>query len=124
MRAVLRVVQVEIAALRYTQEEADTMDTKILLHVAHAAGNSIPHVVIRSPDNDVAVIALRVSHQIDTQLICRTGTQPCTRCLDLTTIGRELGQEMCNALPGYHAFIGCDSTSAFTGRGGVPASDY
>ena len=65
----------------------------------------------------MAVIALSVSHQINTQLIFRTGTQHRTRYLDLTAIG--LGQEVCSALPGYHAFSGCDSTSAFTGRGKV-----
>ena len=80
-------MQVEIAALRCTQEEADT---RMLLHAAHAAGHAIFSVVIRSPDSDVAVIVLSVSHQIDTQLIFRTRTQHRTRYIDLTAIYRGL----------------------------------
>ncbi len=109
------VAQVEIAALRRTQEEADT---RMLLHAAHAADHAIPPVVIRSPDSDVVVIALAVTHQIDTKLF-RTRTQHHTRYLDLIAIGRGLRQEMCNALPGYHVFTGCESSSVFTGRGKV-----
>jgi len=110
------VIKAEVAGLRCTQEEADT---RMLLNAAHTADHGAPGVVIKSPDSDVAVIALSVSHQIKTQLIFRTGTQHRTRYLDLTAIGQRLGQEVCSALPGYHAFSGCDSTSAFTGRGKV-----
>ncbi len=89
------------------------------LHAAHAADHAIPVGVIRSPYSDVTVIALSVTHQIDTQLTFRTRTQNRARYLDLTAIGRGPRQEMCNALPGYHAFTGYDSTSAFTGTGKV-----
>ncbi len=53
------------AALSCTQEEADA---RMLLNAAHAADHAIPGVVIRSPDSDVAVIALSDTHPIDTQL--------------------------------------------------------
>ena len=32
-------------------------------------------------------------------------------------MAEKLGPEMCEALPGLHAFTGCDSTSAFSGKG-------
>ena len=54
-------MQVEIEALRYTQEEGYT---RRLLHAAHTADHALPAVVIRSPDSDVAVIALSVAHQL------------------------------------------------------------
>ena len=66
------MVKAEVTGLRCTQEEADT---RMLLHAAHTADHGAPAVVIKSPDSDVAVIALSVSHQIDTQLIFCTGTQ-------------------------------------------------
>ncbi len=69
-------MQVEIAAMRCTQEEANT---RMLLQAVLAAEHAIPAVIIRSPDSDVAVIVLLVSHQIDTQTIFRTGTQHRTR---------------------------------------------
>ena len=96
------VVKAEVTGLRCTKEEADT---RMLLHAAHAADDGAPAVVVKSPDSDVAVVALSVSvsHQIHTQLIFRTGMQHRTRYLDLSAIGRRLGQEVCSALPGYHA---------------------
>ena len=110
------VLKAEVSQLSCSHEEADT---RMLLHAAHAADHGAPAVVIKSPDSDVATIAMSVSHQIDAQLIFRTGTQQRTRYLDLTGIGRRLGQDVCSALPGYHAFSSCDSVSAFTGRGKV-----
>ena len=91
----------------------------MLLHAAHTVAHATPAVVIKSPDSDVAAIALSVTHHIDTQLIFRTGTHLRTRYLDLIVIGRGIGREMCNGLPGYHACTGCDSTIAFTERGKV-----
>ena len=42
------------------------------------------------------------------------------RCfINLTQVGRSLGGELCLALPGYYAFTGCDTTSAFAGKGKV-----
>ncbi len=110
------VGQIKIAALRCTQEEADT---RMLLHAAHAADRAIPAMVIRSPDSDVTLIALSITHHSDTQLIFRRRIQHRARYRDLTAIARGRRQEICNALPGYHASTGCDSTSAFTGRGKV-----
>ncbi len=35
----------------------------------------------------------------------------------MTAIGQSLGEDVCKALPGMHALTGCDSTSAFVGKG-------
>ena len=72
----------------------------MLLHAAQAADSGAPAVVIKSPDSDVAIIALSVAHQINKRLIFRTGTQWRTRYLDLTAISHKLGQNLCHALPG------------------------
>jgi len=55
--------------------------------------------------------------QIDTQLIFHTSASPHPIYLDLTAIGRGLGQEVRSAL--CHAFSGYNSTSTFSGRGKV-----
>ncbi len=78
--SVSEVVQVEIAVLTCTHEEADA---RMLLNAAHAADHAIPAVIIRSPHSDVAVIALSVTQQIDTRLIFRTRTYHRTKYLDL-----------------------------------------
>ena len=66
------VLKAEVSQLSCSHEE---VDTRMLLHAANAADHGAPAVVIKSPDSDVAVIAMSVSHQIDAQLIFRTGTQ-------------------------------------------------
>ena len=35
----------------------------------------------------------------------------------MTAIGQSLGEDVCKALPRIHALTGCDSTSAFVGKG-------
>ena len=43
----------------------------------------------------------------------------CSCKFSLKNTLRRLGQEVCSALPGYHAFSRCDSTSVFTRRGKI-----
>ena len=39
------------------------------------------------------------------------------RPIDISEINTKLNQEVCDALLGLHAFTGCDSASAFLGKG-------
>ena len=41
------------------------------------------------------------------------------RYINLSAISEALGQLVCDALPGFHAFTGCDYTSAFVRKGKV-----
>ena len=38
---------------------------------------------------------------------------------DIKLEAEKLGAEMCSALPGFHAFTGCDTTSAFSFKGKI-----
>ena len=97
-----------------SQEEADT---RMLLHASHASPNGHEYVVIKLPDTDVAVISCAFSHDINARLLFCTGTKQKQRYIDITAVGRSLGEDVCKALPGMHAFTRCDSTSAFVGKG-------
>ncbi|GFR14053.1 uncharacterized protein TNCT_202381 [Trichonephila clavata] len=46
-----------------------------------------------------------------------TGTGNNLRYVDLTKIHAELGQLICQSLPGYHAITGCDFNPAFFRKG-------
>ena len=39
------------------------------------------------------------------------------QCLNCTELAEVLDQDLCKALPGFHAFTGCDYTAAFYRRG-------
>lgn len=103
-----------VPALKSTHEEADT---RLLLHAQHAASNGYPTVTIKSPDTDVAVLAVAFSHAIPAKIIFLTGSGSKKREVDINAISDKLGRTICDALPGFHSFTGCDSTSAFAQRG-------
>lgn len=115
-----QVVCVSIPELSTEQEEADT---RMLLHAQHAALHGATNIVIKSPDTDVAVIASALSPRIPSNVLFLTGTKQRRRCINVTAIGRRLGRDVTEALPGLHAFTGCDTTSAFVGKGKQSAFD-
>ena len=46
------------------------------------------------------------------------------RFIDVTNLSITLGSHVCDALPGLHAFTGCDFTSSFLGKGKVKPYEY
>ena len=103
-----------VLALECTQEEADT---RLLLHANHAAVSEDEKVVIKSSDSDVEVISVALWHKIATRIYILSATKHCMRLIDISEINTKFTQEVCNALLGLHAFTGCDSVSAFLGKG-------
>ena len=102
------------------QEEADT---RILLHTSHAASNG--HALRSSPPiHYVVVPACTSSHSIYARMLFCIDTKQRRRYLDMTAIGQSLGKDVCKAVPGMHALNGCDSTSAFVGKGKRQALHY
>lgn len=49
----------------------------------------------------------------------KTGSRIRETLLSLTTSSTSLGAETCQALPGFHAFTGCDTVSSFAGHGKI-----
>ncbi|KAK3750403.1 hypothetical protein QZH41_005565 [Actinostola sp. cb2023] len=101
-----------------TQEEADT---RLLLHGAHAAKDRYQSVIIVSEDTDVFILCLAFQCEIPSSIYMKCGTQTRTRYVDITKIAEMLGEETCKALPGLHSLTGCDTVSAFAGKGKVSA---
>ena len=108
----------EIEALSYDHEEADT---RLLLHSKHAAERS-NRVIIKSPDNDVFIIAVALCKDISpgSNIYFQTG-QKVKRIVDINKIADNLGPLKSSALLGLHTFSGCDSVSSFYGKGKVKA---
>ena len=103
--------------LRSEQEEADT---RLLLHVQHAANEQrYRSIVVSSEDTDVRILCLAFSFSFDVQIYQRCVSQMNARYVDIGKIAHAIGQDVCKALPGLHAFTGCDAVSAFAGIGKV-----
>ena len=94
-------------------EEADT---RLLLHAAHAS-RSFENVIIKSPDTDVAVLFIAHSDKLDGNHIYLAGCKNKTRMLDINKIALSLTPKVASACIGLHVFTGCDTTSAFYGKG-------
>ena len=98
-------------------EEADTL---VCFH-ARCIDNSgeTENIVVRASDKDIAIIFLYHSQTFTATLWMDTGTNAknTRRYINLTTIGELLGPLLCELLPAFHAFTGCDYTSAFVRKG-------
>ncbi len=106
----------EIRTLKCLAEEADT---RLLLHAKQAADSGYYScIVLKSPDTDVFVLALYFQREMDIPIIFhRKGSQKKWKFVDISGICAKLDDHIIRALPGFHAFSGCDSTSAFSGKG-------
>ena len=95
-------------------EEADT---RLILHAKHASDPCICScVVIRSSDTDVAIICLRFFQTI-LKLYFETGKRNLQRLISIDLMDEVLGSDICKSLMCPHVYSGCDSTSAFYGKG-------
>ena len=106
----------KVADLSSTQEEADT---RKLLYACHASRTGHKSVTLVSDDTDVLVISLATSDALTCDLFLKTGTKNRTSYINISQLARGLGSQLCQALPGLHAYTG--TVSAFAGRGKVSA---
>ena len=55
------------------------------------------------------------------QFLLRRGKGNAVRLIDIPRLGTILGDDVCQAMIGVHAYTGCDSVSAFGGQGKIKA---
>ena len=98
----------------------------MLLHANHARSIGIENIVIHTPDTDVFIIMMFLLNSIR-NLYMKTGTKGKVRIIDLEAVkeacknalqNTDVG-EVFNGLPGLQAFTGCDTVSAFAGKGKI-----
>jgi len=93
-------------------------DTRMFIHAAHAARHGHTKVVLQTVDTDVLVLAVaQTSHLGLAELWSEFGVGKHYRVISASNIASVLGYEKSSALPFFHALTGCDTTSAFSGRG-------
>ena len=96
--------------------------TRILLLAKHTSA-VFESVIIKSPDTDVAVTCLCLLSELASNIFFLTGVGNKMRIINLKKIAENIGSRTCQALVGIHTFTGCDSTSAFYGKGKKKAFD-
>lgn len=63
------------------------------------------------------ILLLKYAVNINTPLFMDTGFGNKRRLIDISSAADSIGTDMCNALPSFHAFTGCDTISAFVRKG-------
>ena len=104
--------------LPYNHEEADT---RICLHVADAVHKGATNVIVSTVDTDVVVILVGTFCQLKkmrpgVQIWVAFGNGKHYKRYHINSICEQLGEDKCVALPFFHAFTGCDTTSQFNGK--------
>ena len=93
-------------------EEADT---RMFLHVRHAASLGHKEITLRSADTDVIVIAVSLFNQLDINklwILKNSGNK--TTYIPVHDICASLAPSTVTGLLYFHAYTGCDTVSAFS----------
>lgn len=99
-------------------EEADT---RIVVHVRDAL-HTADTVLVRTVDTDVVVILVGKFYDLkvinpDLDIWVAFGMGRNYKFLSINKVCKSLGEQKSRGLPVFHAFSGCDTTSAFNGKG-------
>ena len=98
-----------------SHEEADT---RLLLHVADAVQKGLRKVCIRTVDTDVVVLAIAMFERINPEEYwIAFGTKSNFHYIPVHSIAAAMDSRACAVFHVFHAFTGCDTTSALAGRG-------
>ena len=73
--------------------------------------------MIWSEDTDVVFMCVACHNKIGAPLFQICGTRNWTRVIDIRKVAATIGTDVCMALIGMHVYTGCDTVSAFTGKG-------
>ena len=96
-------------------EEADT---KVFLHCLHASSLGIENALIQTVDCDVLVLSIHYFNKLGlSSLWLRFGVGKHVKFITVHEIANSLPPKYALGLPFFHAFTGCDTTSAFENYG-------
>ena len=89
-------------------------DSRIFLHLSHAAQQGHSKAFIRTVDSDVVIIAIGHFGSLGVmELWIGFGTGKAFQDIPLHEITQTLGPEKSLSCPLFHSFTGCDTTSSF-----------
>ena len=110
----------EVMNAEYLNCSHEEADTRILLHCKSAATEN-EAIVIVCEDTDVLILAIAYADEVGVPIYRKRGNHSRTRYVHVNAITRVIGNKIATSLPGLHAFTGCDSVSAFAGKGKISA---
>lgn len=91
----------------------EALYTRIIFHLSKAASTS--RALIKALDTDIIIILLGNIHKFPEMKVWMFDKS----VVDCSKLATALGPDLCRALPGFHAFTGCDYMAAFFRKGKV-----
>ena len=103
----------------YNHEEADS---RVVVHILHALEQGVKRIKVCTADTDVIVILVGVFFELTKIQSCidlwiTFGVDKNFRFYSVNSICTNIGGAMSLSLPVFHALTGCDTTTAFRGKG-------
>ena len=95
-----------------SHEEADT---RMILHTKDAINQGFHRVQVQCNDTDVLLLLVHFFGQLQVDVWMISGTAKQRKCYPVGQIAASLSPAVVNNILGFHALIGCDSTSSLTG---------
>uniref|UniRef100_A0A1X7TUM9 Uncharacterized protein n=1 Tax=Amphimedon queenslandica TaxID=400682 RepID=A0A1X7TUM9_AMPQE len=99
-------------------EEADT---RLFIHVLNGVANGAINCLIRTVDTDVVIFLGMFHALLAINPACNVwvafGIGKNFQYIHINTVYEKLCEDKARALPFFHSFTGCDTTSSFYGRG-------
>ena len=99
-------------------EEADQ---RIIRHLINCAVNGFKKLFVITGDTDVLILLIaalpNILENFQCELICQFGFANNIRRYNINNLCSSLKSDVCKALPFFHAFTGCDTTSSFYDHG-------
>ena len=90
----------------------------MFLYLKHFFATGHCKVSLKTVDKDVVIITISLFHKLDLEeLWIEFGTGVNLEWLPIHEYAENLGESICQAMSVWFAFTGCDTVSAFFGRG-------
>ena len=100
--------------LQGSHEEADT---RLVLHSCEAVNQGYKRVLVICRDTDVILLLVHFIPAQTAEVWMISGTAKKRKCYPIHALSERLAKPLRDNLLGFHAFTGCDTTSAFSGHG-------
>ena len=100
--------------LQGNHEEADT---RLVLHSCEAVNQGYKRVLVICRDTDVMLLLVHFIPAQTAKVWMISGTAKKRKCYPIHPLSERLEKPLRDNLLGFHAFTGCDTTSAFSGHG-------
>ena len=116
----VHTVREELTEIDSTQEESDS---RMVLYCQYTKDQGYKYVTVKSSDTDVFFILVYYAKRIENiNILFETGRGNKKRLLNITAFSNDISAVFSSALLCMHAYMGCDTVSAFKkGRGKLKA---